>query len=197
MKRIITIVGILFCLNVFSQVGNKIWTETEKISTEIYEFKVPVSWRNYGKMMSRGDSPEQFFEASGKGFPISFNGGSVKISIFLVNLDKAKSLKDAKKSTINGYFENPDRVFEKKNNYSEKTFKLSDNSEAIILNTQFYRTSKGLNQSRYDLITYSEQHKTAYMFTVSVQYIDNTYAFEIDNNLMGYAEKLYETYKWK
>jgi hypothetical protein len=65
-------------------------------------------------MMSGENGPEQFFEASGKGLPVSFNGGPVKISIFLVKLDNAKNLKDAKKSTVNGYFENPDRVLKRK-----------------------------------------------------------------------------------
>ena len=197
MKGLIAILGLLICLNGFSQTENSMWVETDTISTEIYEFQVPTSWRNYGKMMSGGNGPEQFFEASGKGLPVSFNGGPVKISIFLVKLDNEKNLKDAKKSTLNGYFENPDRVFEKKKDITEQNFTLSDKSEAIILNTRFYRTSKGLNQSRYDLITYSEEHKTAYMFTVSIQYIDKTYAFENDNNLVDYSKKLYETYKWK
>lgn len=197
MKRIITLIGILFCVTVFAQTENDIWIDTDTISTDLYEFQTPTTWRNFGKMMSGKDGPEQFFEASGQGLPISFNGGPVKISIFLVKLDKAKNLKDAKKSTINGYFENPDRVFEKKKDFSEETFKLFDGSEAIILNTRFFRKSKGLNQSRYDLITYSEKYKTGYMFTVSVQYIDKTYSFEKDNNLMDYAKKLYETYKWK
>ena len=197
MKGIITIIGILICLNVFSQTTNEMWKETDTISSEIYEFQVPTSWRNYGKMMNGKNGPEQFFEASGKGLPISFNGGPIKISVFLVKLDKAKNLKDAKESTLSGYFENPDRIFEEENNYSEKIFELSDNSESTLLNTRFYRTSKGLNQSRYDLITYSKAHKTAYMFTVSFQYIDKSYEFETDNNLIEYAEKLYKTFKWK
>ncbi len=197
MGRIIAIFGILFSLTAFSQTEDKEWAEPNTISTELYEFEVPKAWRNYGKMMRGKKGPEQFFEASGKGLPISFNGGPVKISIFLVKLEKAESLKDAKESTINGYFENPDRIFEKKNNYSEQNYTLSDKSKGIILNTRFYRTSKGLNQSRYDLITYSEKHKTAYMFTVSIQYIDKTYAFEEENNLMDYAKKLYGKFKWK
>lgn len=191
------IFGLLISLVAFSQTKKDMWTETDTISTELYEFQVPISWRNYGEMMGGGKGPEQFFEASGKGLPISFNGGPVKVSVFLVKLDNVKNLKDAKKSTVNGYFENPDRIFEKKKNFSVQNFILSDNSEAIILNTRFYRTSKGLNQSRYDLISYSKKHKTAYMFTVSIQYIDKTYAFENDNNLVDYAKKLYETYRWK
>jgi hypothetical protein len=197
MKGITTLIGLLICLTTFSQTVNEMWAETNTISTETYEFQFPDSWRNFGEMMSGGNGPEQFFEASGKGLPVSYNGGPVKVSIFLVKLDNVKNLKDAKKSTVNGYFENPDRVFEKEKDFSEKTFKLSDGSEAIILNTRFYRTSKGLNQSRYDLITYSKKHKTAYMFTVSIQYIDNTYAFEKDNSLMDYVEKLYQNFKWK
>mgnify|MGYP007025395596 FL=1 len=78
---------------------------------------------------------------------------------------------------ISGYFENPDRVFQKDKDYTEETLTLADNSEAVLLNTRFYRKSKGLNQSRFDLVTYSKKHKTAYMFTVSIQYVDETYAF--------------------
>ncbi len=197
MKGLITIFGFLICLNGISQTKSEMWTVTDTISTDIYQFQVPVSWRHYGKMLGGGNGPEQYFDASGKGLPTSFNGGPVIISVFLVKLDKVKSLKEAKESTISGYFENPDRVFKKENDYSEKTFKLSDNSKAILLSTQFYRTSKGLNQSRYDLITYSKEYKTAYMFTVSFQYLDKTYEFETDNNLKDYAQMLYETYQWK
>ena len=99
------------------------------------------------------------------------------MTVFLVKIDKAKNLKDAKESMISGYFENPDRVFQKDKDYTEETLTLADNSEAVLLNTRFYRKSKGLNQSRFDLVTYSKKHKTAYMFTVSIQYVDETYAF--------------------
>jgi len=197
MKHILTTLGILFCLTVFAQTDSDIWTDTDTISTDLYEFQVPTKWRNLGKMMGGGQGPEQFFEASGQGLPVSFNGGPVIVTVFLVKIDKVKNLKDAKESMISGYFENPDRVFQKDKDYAEETLTLADNSEAVLLNTRFFRKSKGLNQSRYDLVTYSKKHKTAYMFTVSIQYDDETYTFETDNNLKDYAKKLYRTFRWK
>ena len=111
-------------------------------------------------------------------------------------MDQSKNLKSAKESVISGYFENPDRVFKKDKDYQEESFILSDKNEAILLNTRFYRKSKGLNQSRFDLATYSKKHKTAYMFTVSIQYVDDTYDFETENDLKDYAKKLYSTFMW-
>lgn len=146
--------------------------------------------------MGGGQGPEQFFEASGQGLPISYNGGPVKVSVFLVKMGKSKNLKSATESVISGYFVNADRVFKKDKDYQEESFTLSDKDEAILLNTRFYRKSKGLNQSRFDLVTYSKKYKTAYMFTVSIQYVDNTYDFETKNNLKDYARKLYSTFKW-
>ncbi|PQJ15771.1 hypothetical protein [Aureicoccus marinus] len=196
MKHILTIFGLLFCAIVFGQTDSNIWSDTDTISTELYEFQVPTKWRNFGKMMGGGQGPEQFFEASGQGLPISYNGGPVKVSVFLVKMDQSKNLKSAKESVISGYFENPDRVFKKDKDYQEESFILSDKNEAILLNTRFYRKSKGLNQSRFDLATYSKKHKTAYMFTVSIQYVDDTYDFETENDLKDYAKKLYSTFMW-
>ena len=41
MKRIITIIGILFCVSSFAQTENNIWDKTDTISTDLYEFQVP------------------------------------------------------------------------------------------------------------------------------------------------------------
>ena len=196
MKHLITVLGLILSLTAFSQNNNDIWTETNTISTDLYEFQVPTAWRNLNKMLSEGQGPEQYFEASGQGLPVSFNGGPVQVTVFLVKLDDS-DLMDAQKGVVNGYFSNPDRVFKNKRDYEEETMTLADNSEAVLLNTRFYRKSKGLNQSRYDLVAYSKKHKTAYMFTVSIQYVDDTYAFESDNYLKDYAKKLYSTFKWK
>lgn len=196
MKHLITVLGLMLSLTAFSQNDNEIWTDTDTISTDLYEFQVPAAWRNLGEMLRDGQGPEQYFEASGQGLPVSFNGGPVQVTVFLVKLDDS-NLKDAKKGVVDGYFSNPDRVFKNEKDYEEETMTLADSSEAVLLNTRFYRKSKGLNQSRYDLVTFSKKHKTAYMFTISVQYVDDTYSFETDNNLKDYAKKLYSTFKWK
>lgn len=196
MKHLITLIGLILSLTAFSQSDNEIWTDTDTISTDLYKFQAPTVWRNMSKMLSSGQGPEQFFEASGQGLPVSFKGGPVQVNVFLVKLDNS-NLKDAKKGVIDGYFSSPDKVFKNENDYEEETITLGDYSEAVLLNTRFYRQSKGLNQSRYDLVTYSKKHKTAYMFTVSIQYVDDTYAFETDSELEKYAKKLYETFEWK
>ena len=196
MKHLITILGLILSLAAFSQNDNQIWTDTDTISTDLYEFQVPTVWRNLSKMLGGGQGPEQYFEASGQGLPVSFNGGPVQVTVFLVKLNDS-NLKEAKKGIIDGYFSNPDRVFKNKKDFEEETITLADNSEAVLLNTRFYRKSKGLNQSRYDLVTYSKEHQTAYMFTVSIQYVDDTYAFETDRDLKEYVKKLYETFEWK
>lgn len=196
MKHLITVFGLMLSLTAFSQNENDIWTETDTISTDLYEFQVPTVWRNMSKMLGGGQGPEQYFEGSGQGLPVSFNGGPVQVTVFLVKLDDS-NLKDAKKGIIDGYFSNSDRVFKNKKDFEEETITLADKSEAVLLNTRFYRKSKGLNQSRYDLVTYSQKHKTAYMFTVSIQYVDDSYSFETDNDLKGYAKKLFSTFKWK
>lgn len=196
MKHLITVLGLILSLAAFSQNNNEVWTDTDTISTDLYEFQVPTVWRNLSEMLGGGQGPEQYFEASGQGLPVSFNGGPVQVTVFLVKLDDS-NLKEAKEGIIDGYFSNPDRVFKNKKDFEEETITLADNSEAVLLNTRFYRKSKGLNQSRYDLVTYSEKHETAYMFTVSIQYVDDTYDFETDNDLKDYAKKLYSTFKWK
>lgn len=196
MKYLTISIGLILSLSAFSQNDIDIWTTTDTISTSVYEFQVPTVWRNLSEMLSEGQGPEQYFEASGKGLPVSFNGGPVQVTVFLVKLDDS-SLKDAKNGVVEGYFANPDRVFKNNKDYGEETIKLADGSEAVLLNTRFYRKSKGLNQSRYDLTTYSKKYKTAYMFTVSIQYIDDTYSFEKDYDLAEYAKRLFETFAWK
>ena len=196
MKHLITVLGLILSLAAFSQNDKDIFTDTDNISTDLYEFQVPTVWQNLSKILGGGQGPEQYFEGSGQGLPVSFNGGPVQVAVFLVKLDYS-SLKEAKKGVIDGYFSNPDRVFKNKKDYQEEAITLADNSEAVLLNTRFYRKSKGLNQSRYDLVTYSKKHETAYMFTVSIQYIDDTYSFDTDNDLKGYSKKLFSTFKWK
>jgi len=196
MKYFFTLFALSFAFASFSQVDSTIWENTETITTETYEFKVPTVWRNQGEMLTKGRGPEQFFEASGKGLPVTYNNGPVIVSVFLVKLNET-NLKDAKKGIIKGYFENPDRVFKKKKDYEEESITLSDKNEAVLLNTRFYRKSKGLNQFRYDLVTFSDEYDTAYMFTVSIQFSDDTYNFEEEYFLKEYAKQLYETFKWK
>ncbi|MCK9562059.1 MAG: hypothetical protein M0R02_04990 [Bacteroidales bacterium] len=127
---------------------------------------------------------------SGLALPATFNGAPVMVTIFFVKQD-GKNLDDCKNKCLSGYRSNTDREFPKKFKDGQEKIKLTNGQDAYFLNTRFYRKSKGLNQSRFDLVVYSDKVKIGYIYTVSIQYSDNNYKFETDNNLTDFAKKLY------
>ena len=112
------------------------------------------------------------------------------VTIFYVKQD-GKNLDDCKDKCLSGYRANPDREFPKKFKDGEEKIKLASGQDAYFLNTRFYRQSKGLNQSRFDLVVYSDKAKIGYIYTVSIQYSDKDYKFETENKLADFAQKLY------
>lgn len=187
MKIFLAILTIGFTKTVYGQVDQAIWDSLKTVSTENYEFQVPYQWR---KMPTVGKGPEQYFEASGLALPATFNGSPVMVTIFFVK-QECKNLDECKDKCLGGYRENPDREFPKKFKDGQEKMKLTGGQDAYFLNTRFYRKSKELNQSRCDLVVYSDKAQAGYIYTVSVQYADNDYKFETDNNLMDFARKLY------
>lgn len=188
MKKLLTILTVtLFTITAFGQADPTIWDSLKTVTTDNYEFKVPYKWR---QMATGGQGPEQFLEASGLALPPSFNGSPVMVTIFYVKQD-GKNLDDCKDKCLSGYRTNPDREFPKKFKDGESQIKLASGQAAYILNTRFYRQSKRLNQSRFDLVVYSDKAKIGYIYTVSIQYSDKDYKFETDNKLADFAQKLY------
>lgn len=172
---------------VHGQVDQTIWDSLKTVTTDNYELKVPYKWR---QMPTGGQGPEQMFEASGLALPTMFNGSPVMMTIFVVK-QSGKTLDDCKEKCLGGYRENPDREFPKKFKDGQEKIKLIGGQDAYFLNTRFYRRSKGLNQSRFDLVVYSDKAQSGYIYTVSIQYVDNRYKFETDNKLADFAKKLY------
>jgi hypothetical protein len=78
-------------------------------------------------------------------------------------------------------------------NFSEgqQKIKLASGQDAYILNTRFFRKIKNLNQSRFDLVVYSDKAKQSYLITMSIQYSDPTYGFEEKFHLADFARKVY------
>lgn len=172
---------------VHGQVDQTIWDSLKTVITDNYELKVPHKWR---QLPTGGQGPEQMFEASGLALPTMFNGSPVMMTIFVVK-QSGKTLDDCKDKCLGGYRENPDREFPKKFKDGQVKIKLIGGQDAYFLNTRFYRRSKGLNQSRFDLVVYSDKAQSGYIYTVSIQYVDNRYKFETDNKLADFAKKLY------
>ncbi len=187
MKKLFTLIFIFSTTLTFSQVAQTIWDSLKTVNTDNYEIKFPYNWR---QMPTGGNDPQQFLEASGLALPAIFNGSPVIVTIFMLT-QEGKDLEDCKKECLDGYRSNSDRKFPKNFEDGAEKIKLSDGKDAYLLNTRFYRKSKGLNQSRYDLVVYSEKAKSGYLYTISIQYADDTYAFETDNDLNNFARKLY------
>ena len=143
-----------------------------------------------------GANPDQQFEASGKFLPVKYNNAQVIVTIFIVKAE-AGNLKEAKKTTAKGYRLNTDREFAKGFSHEEKTIKLKSGEKAYLVNTRFYQKGKGLNQSRYDLVAYSPKAKSAYLYTMTVQYSDAEYQFEKKYKLKAAAQNLYEWFQLK
>lgn len=187
MRILLIIILTIFSITAFGQTDQAIWSDLRTVKTDYYELKVPSDWR---QMPTIGQGPELLLEASGRAFPAAYNGWPVIVTVFFVKQDGA-NLEDCKQKCLDGYRGNPDRVFPEKFRDGQERVKLTDGQEAFFLNTRFYRKSKELNQSRFDLIVYSDKAKSGYIYTVSVQYADGDYQFETDNNLSDFAKKLY------
>lgn len=188
MKNILAVIFITtLATTTYGQVDPTIWDSLKTITTDNYELKVPYKWR---QMPTGGQGPEQMFEASGLALPVSFNGSPVMVTIFYVKQD-GKNLDDCKDKCLGGYRANPDREFPKEFKDGQEKIKLASGQDAYFLNTRFYRQSKGLNQSRFDLVVFSGKDQSGYIYTLSIQYSDKGYKFETDNKLADFAKELY------
>ena len=178
----------------YGQVDQTIWDSLKTVSTDNYEFQIPFNWRQTPTM---GQGPEQLFEGSGRALPAAnVDGSPIILTIFFVK-QEATDLKNCKDRCLNGYRSNPDRVFPEKFKDGQEKIKLASGQDAYFLNTRFFRTSKDLNQTRFDLCVYSDKAKTGYFYTVSIQYVDKDYKFEDENKLADFAKKLYSYVKIK
>ena len=176
-----------------AQSGDDAWKNLVTKETEYYRFSVPASWRQ----MDFGTRPEQFFEASGTFLPVTHNKAPVIVTVWIDKIEEAGNLNEAKEEIVKHYRSTPDREFPEGFTHEEETITLQSGEKAYLLNTRFYRKSKGLHQSRYDLVMYSPKAKSAYLYTLSVQYYDAEYQFERQFKLKEMAKRLYESFQLK
>ncbi len=178
---------ILSAFTAFASIADD-WSDIVSRSGPGYTFSVPRSWRH---IHPKGNGPEHYLEASGIVLPITENNAPVIVTAFITTFP-AESLQQAKQTTTRGYGENPDRVFPAGEKIQAADLTLRSGETALILNTRFYRKSKGLQQSRFDLVAFMPDRKRALLYTLSVQYSDETYALERKLQLRNLAEKMFE-----
>ena len=163
------------------------WLILKKYEAPGIAIEVPDKWINLGGLST---VVETAFDASGLYFPDTFNMRPVLAGLFLLN-QPGNSLNEAMDMALKDYRLNTDRVFDPGYRDSAVIYKLKNGNKGYVLHTRFLRTSSQLNQSRYDLILFSEKYKKSYSVMVSVQYADPTYHFENDNALGLFALRLF------
>jgi hypothetical protein len=169
-----------------------LWRQLKTIAGDHYQLRVPENFRQFP--VQGRSNPEQFFEASGQGLPITFNQGPLIVNVFLVR-DDCSSLDGCKHKCLEGYHANNDRVFPEGWQDGQAEFTLSGGEKAFLLHTRFYRPSKGLRQSRFDLVVYSNKANSGYTYTLSVQHLDETYKVEDELKLPAFAKDLYRHFQ--
>ena len=163
------------------------WKNLTKYESDAITIQAPATWLNLGAL---GSVVEVAFDGSGLYFSDTFNNKPVLVGAFLLN-QAGTSLESARELALKDYRLNPDRSFE--NNYQDSVYNysLQTGKKGYILHTHFFRKSNQLNQSRYDLILFSEKLNKAYSVMVSIQYSDPSYNFEKANLLNVFATKLF------
>lgn len=162
------------------------------IEGEGYRLRVPEDWRY---TQGNGQGPDFYLELSGIALPDTFKGKPV-IATVLLSPFEAKDLDDAVQGTLAAYRGNPDRVFPLAKDEAYES-SLPSGVRAPILKTKFFRKSKGLQQIRYDLITYSGSQKKAYDLIFSIQFADPDYSIEKEWDIEGGVRKLFESFELK
>jgi hypothetical protein len=158
-----------------------------------YHVDIPSGWRPVD--MGPGAPFDQYYEASGTFLPVSFNGGPVIVNAWVMAAE-GTDLDEAKRFIVEGYSQNPDRVFPKGFSHEEEKIKLKSGEDAYIINTRFFRTDKQLNQSRFDLIAFPKKGK-GYTYTITVQYPDSSYEFENKYELKKHAKDFYSSFSFR
>lgn len=191
MKKIGCLFFFTFTIKILpAQTRDTTWAQLTNVETEYYQVKVPSNWLDTGFPIAPIDKG---YDATGAYFPDSFNSAPILVAFFVLN-QPAINLEEAKQRCISGYKTNSDRIFPEHFTTGEQKIKLASGEEAYLLNTRFFRKTKNLNQSRFDLVVFSNKAKQGYLITVSIQYNDPTYAFEEHFHLSDFANKIYNRF---
>ncbi|MFH1722410.1 MAG: hypothetical protein ABH950_07395 [Candidatus Altiarchaeota archaeon] len=169
---------------------------TEKVETKSYVFFAP-KWRDSTDLYKSMDVHfESYLVGSGKGvFPFRYNNMPVIPTLWLMK-DEQESLESLKTDWVSGYTENPDRVFPRDFKIEPKKIELKSGEDAYFIHLRFFRTSKDLNQSRFDLITFDKDTNEGYEMTISIQYEGEFEKAEKDLKLKEFAEQVFESFEF-
>ena len=188
MRVVFILLSLCISFSVNAQNDTSVFNKQKEIVSSDYVFSVPSGWKNIPEIDI--STKDKKFEFNGIGLPAEFNHFQVTATMVLRKYEcsKKNTAEDYVITEITSY---PDRVTPPGHNYETDSLKILSGENATLLSTRFFRRTKVCNYSRYDLIAYSKKRRAAYMFTITFQYRDTTYAFETDNKLKQYALKVF------
>ncbi len=171
-----------------AQLDTSVFTKQLRVETSDYVFLIPDAWKNIPEIDI--SSKNRKFDFNGAGLPVEFNHNPVVATCTLRKYE-CKTINTAEDYIISEFTSYPDRVTQPGHNYETDTLTILSGEKATIYSTRYFRRNKLNNYSRFDLISYSKKRKAAYIFTITFQYRDATYAFEADNKLKQYALRFF------
>ena len=189
MRVVICLILLNTSLLLNAQVDTSVFTIQKKVETSDYVFLVPGQWKNIPEVDI--SSKNKKFEFSGVGIPAEYKYASVLATCGLRKYE-CKSINSAEDYIISEFTSYPDRETEPGHNYQTDSLTILSGEKAVLYSSRYLRHNKKSNFSRFDLIAYSPKRKAAYMFTVTFQYRDPTYAFEAENGLRQYAVQFFK-----
>ena len=172
-----------------AQADTSVFSKQKKVETSDYVFLVPEGWKNIPEIDI--SSKDRKFDFSGVGIPAEYRHEPVLATCNLRKYE-CKSVHAAEDYIISEITSYPDRVTPPGHNYDTDSVKILSGEEATLYTSRYLRRNKMSNFSRFDLIVYSAKRKAAYMFTITFQYRDPTYAFDKDNKLKEYAHQFFK-----
>lgn len=197
LKPLVILLFFLFSyINSYSQPDTTLWNDTKVYENDELKIEVPESWL-FLPLVTNEKIPF-YFQGRATDYPVIVNGNNVFVTILVDKMTKKfNNLDEVTKDIQDGYPTNPDRVFPEGPTSEVETFTIQSGETANIVSTRFYRKSKGLNQSRFDLALYNEQTKNAYMYTLIVLYGDDTYQLEETLKIRDYAKRIFSRFSFK
>ena len=166
---------------------------TQKKETKDFILYTPESWRDntdeYKPMYLAYYQGEQ-------GFPLRYNNMPLIIVMWVTD-SSYTDLEKMKDDWIDGYKTNPDRIFTGKFPTEVTKTKLKSGEDAYVIQVRFYRPSKELNQTRFDMVTVDSKNKKSYNLGISIQYAGDYEKAEKVLQLKELAEDIFTRFELK
>lgn len=171
------------------------------VESENYRMTVPSTWQVKKEI---GPGPEFAFQITDwrswdtvdeQMLPKTYNNEPVLAAGFIVGV-RGEDLAAATKLVTERSRSLPDRKFEKEKTEVE-TFTLKSGHKAAIVKTRSTRMSSKIQQTRYDLIVFSEKAGHAYNLAFLFNYKDPKFELETARQLDERIREIFATFELK